>query len=249
MRLLVLTDIHANLSALEASLTAAEGSWQRLVCLGDIVGYGPDPNEVTSRIRELGAVTIRGNHDKAVAELMSTDDFNPVAKAAVNWTRSQLSNENLGWLAGLPQGPLETEGVVLVHGAFQDEDEYVFTPAQALEGLLDSTAMITFFGHTHHQGGFSYENSSNTLEVLNIKPRLTEMFAPLRTEPRNRYLLNPGSIGQPRDSDPRAGFAIADLEHHIVEFWRVPYDIPAVQERMRAAHLPEPLVQRLSLGR
>jgi predicted phosphodiesterase len=247
MRLLVLTDIHANLSALEASLTAAEGSWQRLVCLGDVVGYGPDPNEVTTRIRELGAVTIRGNHDKAVAELMPTDDFNPVAKAAVNWTRSQLSNENLDWLAGLPQGPLEAEGVVLVHGAFQDEDEYVFTPSQALEGLLDSTSQVTFFGHTHHQGGFSYADPE--LEVLSLHPRSNETRCALRLEDSKRYLLNPGSIGQPRDTDPRAGFAIADLENHTVEFWRVPYDITGVQQRMRDAKLPEPLVLRLQVGR
>ena len=140
MRTLVLSDLHANLTALQASLKAAQGKWERVVCLRDVVGYGPDPNEVTSQIREMGATTIRGNHDKAVAELMATDDFNPVAKMAVDWTRSQLSNENLDWLAGLPQGPLESDGMMLVHGAFQDEDEYVFTPSQALEGLLDSTA-------------------------------------------------------------------------------------------------------------
>ena len=249
MRSLVLSDLHANATALNAALEATKGRWDRVVCLGDVVGYGPDPNEVTSKIRELGAKTIRGNHDKAATDKMATDDFNPVAKAAVDWTRSQLSGDNLKWLTELPQGPLEVDGIVLVHGAFQDEDEYVFTPAQALEGLLDSTAMITFFGHTHHQGGFSYENSSHNLEVLHISPRLSEAFAPLRTEPRSRYLLNPGSIGQPRDGDPRAGFAIADMEHRIVEFWRVSYDIPAVQARMRAARLPEPLVQRLSLGR
>src|ERR1700676_3682299 len=208
MRLLVLTDIHANLSALEASLTAAEGSWQRLICLGDIVGYGPDPNEVTSRIRELGAVTIRGNHDKAAAELMPTDDFNPVAKAAVDWTRSQLSADNMKWLAELPHGPLETGGLVLVHGALQDEDEYVFTPAQALEGLLDSAAAVTFFGHTPHPGGFSYSNISNNLEILNLRPRSSESFAALRIEAGTRYLLNPASIGQPRHADPRAGFQI-----------------------------------------
>src|SRR6266446_5989705 len=224
MRLLVLTDIHANLSALDAALT-----------------------EVTSRIRELGAVTIRGNHDKAVAELMPTDDFNPVAKAAVNWTRSQLSNENLDWLAGLPQGPLEAEGVVLVHGAFQDEDEYVFTPSQALEGLLDSTSQVTFFGHTHHQGGFAYQDPE--LEVLSLHPRTNETRCALRLEDAKRYLLNPGSIGQPRDTDPRAGFAIADLENHTVEFWRVPYDITGVQKRMRDAKLPQPLVLRLQVGR
>jgi diadenosine tetraphosphatase ApaH/serine/threonine PP2A family protein phosphatase len=217
------------------------------VCLGDVVGYGPDPNDVTSRLRSLKATTIRGNHDKAAARLMDTSDFNPVAKAAIDWTHDKISAENLVWLAALPQGPLETDGVVLVHGAFQDEDEYVFTPEQALDGLLDSTAAVTFFGHTHHQGGFSYQDSS--LEVLQIRPRPTESFAPLRIDSGKRYLLNPGSVGQPRDGDPRSAFAIADLEHHVVEFWRVPYDIAAVQERMRLAPLPEPLVQRLSVGR
>ena len=137
MRILVLSDLHANATALTAALAAAKDRWDHAVCLGDVVGYGPDPNEVTSKIRELGVRTIRGNHDKAATDLMATHDFNPVAKAAVDWTRSQLTPDNLKWLSELPPGPLETEGIVLVHGAFQDEDEYVFTPAQALEGLLD----------------------------------------------------------------------------------------------------------------
>lgn len=247
MRILVLSDLHANLTALQASLNAAEGSWERVVCLGDVVGYGPDPNEVATQIRELGATTIRGNHDKAVADLMATDDFNPVAKMAVNWTRTQLSNENMDWLATLPPGPLEAEGLVLVHGALQDEDEYVFTPSQALEGLLDSTLQVTFYGHTHHQGGFAYQDSQ--LEVLQLHPRNNETHCALRVEAEKRYLLNPGSVGQPRDGDPRASFAIADLEHQAVEFWRVPYDIELVQGRMRTARLPEPLAHRLGLGR
>ena len=249
MRILVLSDLHANATALNAALAAAQGRWEQIVCLGDVVGYGPDPNEVTSKIRELGAQTIRGNHDKAATGLMLTDDFNPVAKAAVDWTRSQLSPDNLKWLTDLPHGPLEVSGIALVHGALQDEDEYVFTPEQALEGLLDSAALVTFFGHTHHQGGFSYSNAGNQLEMLNLRPRLSESFTALRLSEGSRYLLNPGSIGQPRDGDSRAGFAIADLEHSVVEFWRVPYDIANVQSRMRAARLPEALVQRLSLGR
>ena len=247
MRILVLSDLHSNATALEAVLAAAKERWDLSVCLGDVVGYGPDPNEVTGRLRELGTQTIRGNHDKAVTGQMITDDFNPVAKAAVDWTREQLKPDHLAWLTALPPGPLATDGVVLVHGAFLDEDEYVFTPAQALDGLLESTAEVTFFGHTHHQGGFSYQDSQ--LEVLQIHPRPTESFAALRIEFPRRYLLNPGSIGQPRDGDPRAAFAIADLEHHIVEFWRVPYDIATVQERMRLARLPEPLIERLGVGR
>jgi predicted phosphodiesterase len=247
MRTLILSDLHSNGTALDAVLDAAKGRWDSSVCLGDVVGYGPDPNYVTARLRELGTKTIRGNHDKAVTGLMATEDFNPVAKAAVDWTRAELKPEHMAWLSDLPKGPLETDGIVLIHGAFQDEDEYVFTPEQALEGLLDSTAAVTFFGHTHHQGGFSYQDSH--LEILQIRPRATESFAALRIASPRRYLLNPGSIGQPRDADPRAAFAVADLEHEVVEFWRVPYDINAVQQRMRAAHLPEPLIQRLVVGR
>ncbi len=247
MRILILSDLHSNATALNAVLDAAKGRWDLSVCLGDVVGYGPDPNDVTSRLRELGAKTIRGNHDKAVTGLMDTEDFNPVAKAAVDWTRAELKPEHMAWLTALPKGPLETDGIVLVHGALQDEDEYVFTPQQALDGLLDSNARVTFFGHTHHQGGFSYQDED--LEVLQIRPRPSDSFAALRVEPVRRYLLNPGSIGQPRDGDPRAAFAIADLQHNVVEFWRVPYDIQAVQKRMRSAHLPEPLIQRLVVGR
>ncbi len=132
MRVLVLSDLHANGIALDAALDAANGRWDSVVCLGDVVGYGPDPAEVAQKIRDLGARTIRGNHDKAVAGVMPADDFNPVAKSAVDWTRAQLSPEALQWLAELPQGPLEIDGFVLVHGALRDEDEYVFTPAQAL---------------------------------------------------------------------------------------------------------------------
>src|SRR2546430_5478115 len=117
MRILVLSDLHSNATALDAVLEAAKGRWDESVCLGDVVGYGPDPNEVTGRLRELGTQTIRGNHDKAVTGLMATDDFNPVAKSAVDWTRAQLKPDHLAWLSALPPGPLATDGIVLVHGA------------------------------------------------------------------------------------------------------------------------------------
>lgn len=247
MRLLILSDLHANLTAFDAALAAASGKWDAAVCLGDVVGYGPDPAEVSEKLQSITQDVIRGNHDKAVAGIMSSDDFNPVAKLAVDWTQSQLSPELMAWLAALPQGPKKAEGVVLIHGAYQDEDEYVFTPAQALEGLLDSSTVLSFFGHTHHQGGFSYHESD--IELLQVRPRPAESCFALQLEPGRKYLLNPGSIGQPRDGDPRAAFAIADFDHNIVEFWRVPYDIPSVQSRMYDANLPEPLIHRLSLGR
>jgi predicted phosphodiesterase len=247
MRLLILSDIHANLTALEAALAAVEDRWERAVCLGDVVGYGPDPNEVVERTRALVAACIRGNHDKASCGIDDAEDFNPVARHAALWTRQQLRPENLDYLKNLPQGPLEMDGVALVHGSVGDEDEYVFAPAQALDGLLGSPATITFFGHTHFQCGFSFRK--NTLEVVHIRVEPGTQHFILKIEPGVRYLLNPGSIGQPRDGDPRAAFAIADLAQQAVEFWRVPYDVDAVQDRMARAALPEPLILRLSYGR
>jgi predicted phosphodiesterase len=247
MRFLVLSDIHANLTALEAVLAAVEGRWDQPVCLGDVVGYGPDPNEVVDRVRALGGFTIRGNHDKAGCGLVDAEDFNPVARRAAEWTRGQLRPDNLTFLEALPQGPMQVEGLTLIHGALRDEDEYVFAPAQALEGLLEAPAAVSFFGHTHFQGGFSLRDSR--LQVIQLRPAPEKFFAALQIEDGTRYLLNPGSVGQPRDGDPRAAFAIADLGHHVVEFWRVPYDIEAVQRRMLDAGLPEPLILRLAFGR
>ena len=247
MRFLVISDIHANATALSAALEAAEGRWEHAICLGDVVGYGPDPNEVVERVRGLVSAIIRGNHDKAVGGTGDPDDLNPIARAAVDWTRTQLRPENLDYIAKLPAGPLDAGNLTMVHGAYEDEDEYVFAPPQALSTLLAAPHEVTFFGHTHFQGGFSYRNSR--LEMIRLQPPPGRpSFAALRLEPGTRYLMNPGSIGQPRDGDPRAGFAIADLDHGVVEFWRVPYNIQAVQERMKKAGLPEPLAMRLAFG-
>jgi len=247
MRFLILSDLHANLTALEASLAAAEGRWDKAFCLGDVVGYGPDPNEVVDRMRSLPAVTIRGNHDKAGSGLEDAQDFNPVARSAALWTLNHLRPENIEYLKQLPTGPLQVDGIALVHGAVRDEDEYVFGPVQALDGLLEAPAPVTFFGHTHLQGGFSMRD--NKVEVLHFRPAAGKSFATLQLENGTQYLLNPGSIGQPRDGDPRAGFAIADMDRRQVEFWRVPYDVAAVQKRMEEAGLPEPLILRLAFGR
>jgi len=247
MRYLILSDIHANATALDAALEAARGRWDKALCLGDVVGYGPDPNEVVDRIRELGAVTIRGNHDKAGSGLANADDFNPVARAVALWTRDQLRPDNREYLEKLPIGPLTVNGFSLVHGAFRDEDEYVFAPAQALDSLLDAPSPVTFFGHTHLQGGFTLRD--NKVGVLHFKPASDGGFTAVAIDPETTYLFNPGSIGQPRDGDVRAAFAISDLENGSVEFWRAPYEIEAVQKRMSAAGLPEPLIHRLSFGR
>lgn len=247
MRFLILSDIHANATALESSLAAAAGHWESAVCLGDVVGYGPDPNEVIDRVRELGALTIRGNHDKVSCGLTNADDFNPVARSAVLWTREHLRPENREYLEKLPVGPVSVDGISLVHGALRDEDEYVFAAAQALDTLLEAPSPLTFFGHTHLQGGFSLRDAE--VQALRFRPRGGENLTTLELEPGLHYLLNPGSVGQPRDGDPRAAFAIADTDRHAVEFWRVKYDIEPVQRRMEEAGLPEPLILRLAFGR
>jgi predicted phosphodiesterase len=247
MRLLVLSDIHANSTALDAALEAAHGRWESAVCLGDLVGYGPDPNEVIDRLGSIGPAIIRGNHDKAAAGDPRAEDLNPMALAAAQWTQLHLTAANREFIERLPSGPLRAGELTLVHGSYHDEDEYVFSPAQALGGLVGSPTNVTFFGHTHIQGGFSYRDDD--LQVIQLRVPAGAGFAALRVEAGTRYLLNPGSIGQPRDGDPRAAFAIADREHGVIEFWRVPYDIAAVQERMRTEGLPEPLISRLSFGR
>lgn len=247
MRYLILSDIHSNLTALDAAVKAAEGRWQKAVCLGDLVGYGPDPNKVIDRIRELEAVTIRGNHDKAVAGIVEGEEFNPIAQFALHWSREQLLPENRQYLVDLPQGPHSLDGFSLVHGALHDEDEYVVSPALALDGLLSAPTPVTFFGHTHIQGGFTFRDDN--IGVLHLHPAAGHQYATLTLEEGTKYLLNPGSIGQPRDGDPRAAFAIFDKERPSVEFWRVPYDVEAVQQQMTQAGLPEPLILRLSFGR
>ena len=247
MRLLIFSDVHANATALEAVLQACAGRWDRAVCLGDIVGYGPDPNEVVERIRTLVSAIVRGNHDKAVSGISDLDDFNPVARAAVEWSRRELRPENMRYLQTLPRGPVETDGVALVHGALEDEDEYVFAPDQALAGLLAARQPVTFFGHTHIQGGFSYDGTR--IERVELSSRPATPVVTINLDAKTRYLLNPGSVGQPRDGDPRAAFVIADLKKRKVEFWRTAYDISAVQDRMERAGAPEPLILRLAFGR
>jgi predicted phosphodiesterase len=247
MRYLIISDIHSNRTALDAVLASAQGKWEQAVCLGDLVGYGPDPNEVIDCVRSLGSVAIRGNHDKAVAGVENIDDFNPVARAAVMWTRDRLRPENREFLQQLAKGPKTVDGFSIVHGSVSDEDEYVYAPELAVDDLKNALTPVTFFGHTHLQGGFSLNGED--VRVLRGAPAIGREFSSIHIDPGTTYLLNPGSIGQPRDGNPRAGFAIADFESRTVEFWRIPYDIVQVQERMTQAGLPEPLILRLSFGR
>jgi predicted phosphodiesterase len=251
VRILLLSDIHANLEALEASLAAAP-SFDAVVNLGDIVGYGASPNEVTVRSRDLGKIFVRGNHDKAVTGLLDLDDFNPLAASAAIWTRNELTSENLDWLRTLPQGPValpEFSQVLLVHGSVQDEDEYVVSLGDALAPLLTLATPLTFFGHTHLQGGFFVSDSS----ADGFRPEYRTVgqaeSVALQLKPDARYLINPGSVGQPRDGDWRAAFALFDTDTQIVHFHRTPYNLKDAQDRIFAAKLPPRLATRLAAGR
>ena len=251
MRILLLSDIHANLEALEACLAAAP-EHDTVANLGDVVGYGASPNEVIDRSRELGKIFVRGNHDKAATGLLPLDDFNPLAATAALWTREQLSSEHYDWLHALPQGPLEMKGVPqvqLVHGSPADEDMYVVTIGDALAPLLAEAVPLTFFGHTHLQGGFFSNGSSADAFRPEYKTVGQAESVSLQLKPEMRYMINPGSVGQPRDGDWRAAFAVFDTEARIVHFHRTPYNLKSAQDRIFAANLPPRLATRLAAGR
>jgi diadenosine tetraphosphatase ApaH/serine/threonine PP2A family protein phosphatase len=251
LRILLLSDIHANLEALQASLAAAP-PYDFVANLGDVVGYGASPNEVVDRSRELGKIFVRGNHDKAATGLLALDDFNPMAAAAAIWTRDQLTAEHHRWLHALPQGPLELEGfpeVQLVHGSPEDEDTYVVSIGDALVPLLADPMPLTFFGHTHLQGGFfANGNSADGFRPEYRTVGQAESVS-LHLKPNTRYMINPGSVGQPRDGDWRAAFALFDTEAQIVHFHRTPYNLKAAQDRIFGANLPPRLATRLAAGR
>ena len=246
MRYLVLSDIHANLEALEAVLDAAgEIPYERLLVLGDLVGYGADPNAVVDRIRGLQPhAVIRGNHDKVGAGLEPSDAFNTVARAAIRWTYEALSDDNRDWLAELPAGPLVVDDLLeICHGTPFDEDMYVFDDADVLRAMQSADRRVVLFGHTHVQVGYRLVNQSLTLATADVRRPLHIAIGP------GHYLINPGSVGQPRDGDPRAGFGVYDAASQVVEIYRVPYPIERTQIRIREAGLPEALAQRLAIGR
>ncbi|HSY11161.1 MAG TPA: metallophosphoesterase family protein [Verrucomicrobiae bacterium] len=257
MRLLVLSDVHANLEALEASLKAAP-AYDVMANLGDVVGYNASPNEVCDRIREMNVPVVRGNHDRACSGLSNLAEFNLVAAMSARWTQMKLTPENTEWLRNLPEGPLRhdhVQGVEFVHGSPRDEDEYVLNvPTAALDFHLPGHSDVIFFGHTHLQGGFAYNVSDGRTRPLLPKYSNDDEIATWKIEldPGERYLINPGSVGQPRDNDWRGAFAFYEKKGDglaTVTFYRVPYDVEQTQERILSANLPERLATRLALGR
>ncbi len=248
MRYLLLSDVHSNLEALYTCLELGAGKYDKAVCLGDLVGYGPNPNEVIDKIRNLCKVVIRGNHDKACCGIDDAKDFNPYARMATDWTRQTLTPKNLEYLRALPMGPAVMEGFIMVHGSPHDEDEYILGPGQALPLLHEAQTQLVCFGHSHLQGGFLLAGGER-FQSIRIPATPDGLTLTLSLEDGTRYLLNPGSVGQPRDHDWRAGFAVLDTEQKELEYYRIPYNVAKTQAKMEKAGLPPPLYRRLELGR
>ncbi len=248
MRYLILSDIHSNVEALEACVVRAkQAGYDSVLCCGDIVGYGPSPIEAIDGIRALNALTIRGNHDRVAAGLDEATQFNPHARHAVYWTREKLPEPYREYLAQLPVGPLAVTGQAqLVHGALTDEDDYIFTEADADENFLLTDKQLTFFGHSHFPVVFSSNGNGDALQATSYE---FDEFIAVKCEAGKKLLINPGSVGQPRDGDVRASFAIWDAERSRVEFYRVEYDVKGTQQRMRDAGLSTYLIERLAHGR
>jgi predicted phosphodiesterase len=246
VRYLILSDIHANREGLEAAVEHAAGKYDLVLCLGDLVGYGADPNAVTEWVREHAACVVRGNHDKAAVGLDDLEWFNPVARAAAVWTQHELTPENADYIRNLPRGPLALDGFQMVHGSPLDEDEYILGVADAglVFGYLETP--LTFFGHTHLQGGFIWNRAR--VETIEKTPAVEERQT-MELDPECAYMVNPGSVGQPRDGDPRAAYAVYNPEESFLIYYRLPYDVRKAQEKIRRAGLPPLLADRLATGR
>jgi predicted phosphodiesterase len=247
MRYLILTDIHANLEALDCCLSDAHPrGYQQTLILGDLIGYGADPNAVVERVRDLRpAAMVRGNHDKVVFGMEQAEGFNAVAKSAAAWMLEVLTPKNRQWVAGLPQGPHVVDDTVeICHGSPFDEDAYIFGEEDARLALSTSKRPLCLFGHTHFPVTFELLNGS----FRSIGPA-AETEARLDLRQGVKYLVNPGSVGQPRDGDPRAAYAIVDTAAKQVELFRLMYPVEVTQKKIIDAGLPEVLARRLGAGR
>ena len=245
MRIAILSDVHSNLEALDAVLArAAEAGASSTLVLGDIVGYNADPREVVERLVSLPNVTLlAGNHDLAATDRFDVTWFNSVAAAAIRWTAQALGPDALQVLRGLVPR-VETAEALLVHGSVRDPAaEYVVNAADAQASFDAEEFSLCFFGHTHLPASFVADGSGN------IVGRPLSDGETVSLEPGSRVMLNPGSVGQPRDSDPRASFMIYDTDEASAVVHRVAYDLATTQLKIRAVGLPDVLADRLAVGR
>ncbi len=245
MRYLIFSDIHGNLESLLALLNfIKKRRIDHFIFLGDLVGYGASPNEIMEKIQLISPISmIRGNHDKAVCGLDSVQTFNPIAASAIHWTKEKILKKNMNFLCKLKKGPLIVHNhITICHGAPFDEDHYIFGEFDASEAFLHLKTPLCFFGHTHFP--FVYIEKDNVVEGTFLMGSYNE----LRLEKNVNYLINPGSIGQPRDRDNRSACAIYDSNTRKIMFYRFEYDIREAQRKIIEAGLPIALAERLSLG-
>ncbi|HEY3841286.1 MAG TPA: metallophosphoesterase family protein [Bryobacteraceae bacterium] len=247
MRYLIISDLHSNWEALQAVLEDAAGKYNEILCCGDLVGYGSDPNPVVEWVRHNVKHTVRGNHDRACVGMEDLEWFNPVAQAASLWTMDRLSEENAEFIRNLPMGPVTVQNFQLIHGSPVDEDDYLVNTMDAGSAFPYAESSLIFFGHTHIQGGFRWRNEQ-VQAIGRLHPEWQTRYL-LELEPDCAYLINPGSVGQPRDGDPRSGYAIFDSDNEVLYYHRVPYDIETTQRKIREAGLPELLAARLAVGK
>lgn len=227
-------------------LEAAEGHYDEILCCGDLVGYGACPNETVEWCIQHVKTLVRGNHDKVSVGLDDTEGYNAVATTSLYWTSTVLTEPNKVFLRQMPRGPVQHSKTWLMHGSPIDEDLYLIQEcdARGMEQFLPGP--VNFFGHTHRQGGFAYVK--NCLRPIEQVPEL-ETSSVLKLDPSAHYLINPGSVGQPRDTDWRAAYCIYDDAEASVRFFRVKYDVEAAAKTILAAGLPELLAKRLFLGK
>jgi predicted phosphodiesterase len=241
MKILVLSDIHSNHAALQSVLDDSKGEWEMIWCLGDLVGYGPDPDECIDAIREHDHIALSGNHDWAVLDRLDIRSFNRDAQAAILWTQSSLSDMNLAYLASLPSITIESSFTLAHASPRQPVWEYVLDTEIAASNFKEFHTPYCFVGHTHVP--MVYEQ---------VDENSAEWFTPLyghRLElGSTRLIINPGSVGQPRDYDPRSAYGLLDLDDLTWEFRRVSYDVELTQTRMAENGLPSRLISRLSQG-
>lgn len=206
MKYLILSDIHANWDALQAVLAVTEGTYDHILCCGDLVGYGPEPNRVVSWARKNVHAVVRGNHDRVCSGLDDAWAFNSTARESARWTKRRLTTPNKNWLKELKEGPVDLEACTLVHGSPLDEDEYVKSADDASYCRANLTKTVTFFGHTHHQCVFQWRDLETTPDLL----RGFTPGAKIDIQSGLVYMINPGSVGDQRDGDPRAAWALYD---------------------------------------
>ena len=242
MRYAIIADIHANLAAFTVVLEDIErrGGVEEVWCLGDVVGYGPDPHQCIALLRQYNHICVAGNHDGGAIGKVNIADFNPDAAAACRWTAQQLSPEDIQYLESLPL-TIEKDNFTLVHGSPRDPIwEYLISTSIARENFTFFQSQYCLVGHSHVPLVFRDEDGACSFSKL-----ATNIGLALG---KSRLIINPGGVGQPRDGDSRASYAIYDSETKLVRLYRIPYDIEATQDKMMESGLPVRLVVRLNHG-